>query len=167
MDDYEEKMKRSSKVVPIVAGLLCFGALPVQADTTGFLLSQGAGKLVDTLIAIGYGNLTPYETLVSLRANANPSLASVLTDGFFLTLAACPGSSPIFSTHLSSYAGHGLLINANCTVVNTALQGSGFNGLTGTTTLSTSISGLSSASALVSSISSAPIYSADPYSGYA
>jgi len=97
---------------------------------------------------------------VQIQQNTVPSLvvAGVLTPAFIHTLASCPINSPIFTNNLSSYAGHGVLINADCTVQTTSLQGSGFNGLTGATTFAAIISG---GSTNVAAISLSPAYALD------
>ena len=132
--------------------------LPAEAQTSGFVLAQGPGKLVDALIAAGHGDDNLYQALVDITADTNPSVAVVLTPAFLQTLKACPANSAIVANKLSSYAGSGVLINTNCTAMATGLQGGGLNGLAGTTTLSTAISGVSARAAVVSSTSANPIY---------
>ena len=143
----------------LIAIALVLAALPAQAltPTTGVVIAEGPGKLVDALIAAGYGSDNLYETLQAVRAEADPSISNVLTDAFLLTLVACPAGSTIFTTHLSAYAGSGVLIGSDCTVKATNMVPSGFNGLAGTTTLSTVITGVSAPVAAVASTSSAPI----------
>jgi hypothetical protein len=126
----------------LIAIALVLAALPAQALTTGFVIGEGPGKLVDSLIAAGYGPENLYDTLISIQADTNPSVSPILTDAFINTLAACPANSPIFTTHLSAYAGNGVVIYSDCTAAATYVQGSGFNGLAGNTTLATDISGV-------------------------
>ena len=138
--------------------VLVLAALPAQALTSGIVLGEGPGKLVDALIAAGYGSLNLYNALVEIRNNSNPSVQGVITNAFMITLAACPVNSTIFTVPLSSYAGNGVLINADCTAQATGLQGSGFNGLAGATTVSEVISGVSAPAAI---ISLSPAYALD------
>lgn len=91
--------------------------MPVQAQTSGFILGEGPGKLVDSLIAAGYANASLYQALLGVRAVANPSISGVVTDAFITSLASCQASSAVKANMLSSYAGNGVLINANCTAV--------------------------------------------------
>lgn len=152
-------MKPRARYLSLIAIVLVLAALPAQAQTSGFVLGEGPGKLVDALIAAGYGNINLYDTLTQIVQDTNPTVAGVLTPTFLGTLHSCPyPSSPIFATTLAAYAGHGILINADCTVQTTSLQGSGFNGLAGNTTLSTVITGVSARAAV---ISLSPAYALD------
>ncbi|MGA3098651.1 MAG: IPTL-CTERM sorting domain-containing protein [Bryobacteraceae bacterium] len=137
--------------------MLVLAALPAGAQTQGFLLGEGPGKLVDSLIATGYGSVNLYQTLVAIQQNTNPTTAGVITDAFLNTLQTCPAGSVIFTNKLSAYAGNGVVVSANCTAVAVAsLKPSSYNGLAGTTTLSTTINGVGPA-AVISSTSAAPI----------
>ncbi|MGA9624733.1 MAG: hypothetical protein WBQ65_09705 [Bryobacteraceae bacterium] len=153
-------MQLRTRYLALVAVPLVLAALPARAQTSGFVLGEGPGKLVDALIAAGYSNLNLYETLVQIQQNTVPSLvvAGVLTPAFLDTLYSCPINSPIFTQPLSAYAGHGVAVYADCTVQTTGLQGSGFNGLAGTTTFAAIISG---GSTNVAAISLSPAYALD------
>ena len=123
----------------------------------GFVLGEGPGKLVDSLIAAGYGSDNLYDALVAVQLDTDPSISPVLTDAFLSTLASCPANSTIFTTKLSAYAGSGVAIYADCTAVATSLHGSGFNGLAGNTMLATVISGVGHAAV----VSVSPAYAMD------
>ena len=74
------------------------------------------------------------------------------------TLASCPLNSATFTNKLSSYAGYGVVVYADCTVQITGVQGSSFNGKPGTTSLAVTITGAGPATA-VTSTSSTPLTS--------
>jgi hypothetical protein len=152
-------MQLRTRYLALVAVPLVLAALPARAQTSGFVLAEGPGKLVDALIAAGYGSLNLYDALVDIEAGTNPSVYGTLTPLFLQTVQSCPASSAIFTTHLSAYAGSGVVVYADCTVQTTSLQPSGFNGLAGTTTLSTAIIGVSAPAAM---ISLSPAYALDP-----
>lgn len=137
--------KRHSVLIFLAAGLLGLAALPASAQTSGFVIGEGPGKLVDSLIAAGYGSENLYQTLLDIYVDSNPGVSPILTDAFINTLAACPANSTIFTTQLSAYAGNGVVIYSDCTAAATYVQGSGFNGLAGNTTLATNISGVGAA----------------------
>jgi hypothetical protein len=130
--------------------LACLAALPARAVTAnGIAISQGPGKLVSSLITAGYGSVDLYETLVLIQRETNPSLAGVITPAFIETLASCPLNSTIFTTLLSSYP-NGVVIYEDCTVQPFSPTASGYNGLPGSTTLSTVITGVSAPAAAIS-----------------
>jgi len=151
-------MQLRTRYLALVAVPLVLAVLPAQAQTSGFVLAEGPGNLVDALIAAGYGNLNLYQALVEIDNNANPSVAGVLTP-FMITLTACPVNSTIFTVPLSSYAGSGVVVYADCTAQATSLNASGFNGLAGTTTVSEAIAGVNKPAAI---ISLSPAYALDP-----
>jgi hypothetical protein len=142
--------KRHSVLIFLAVGLSGLAALPARAQTSGVVLAQGPGKLVDSMIAAGYGNDNLYEALLQMTADSNPPVADVMTFAFLSTLRACPANSTIYTTLLNSYAGSGVVVYANCTASATGLQGSGFNGLAGSTTRSFVLSGVSARAAVVS-----------------
>jgi hypothetical protein len=136
--------------MPLTAAILGLAVLPAEAQTSGVILGEGPGKLVDALIGIGYGSDNLYQALVDIALDTNPGVSGVLTPTFLLTLKACGPATPVKANLLSGYAGGGVLINADCTAMATGLQGSGFNGLAGTSTQFTAISGLSTPAAVIS-----------------
>jgi len=139
--------------------LLAAAALPGRAQTSGILIAEGPGKLVDALIAAGYGNLSLYQAVMALQEDSDPSLEDLgaIKETFLDTLATCPANSPVFTTTMTSYAGTGVAIYADCTVAASSLPGSGFDGLAGSTTTATVISGAASAAAVTFS----PAYAVD------
>jgi hypothetical protein len=149
--------KRHSVLIFLAVGLSGLAALPARAQTSGVVLAQGPGKLVDSMIAAGYGNDNLYEALLQIVSDTNPPVSGVITPAFLNTLRSCPENSGIFTNPLSSYAGTGVLINTDCTALATGLQGSGFNGLPGSTTLATVIAGVGPASV----VSLSPAYALD------
>jgi hypothetical protein len=151
-------MKHRARYLSLIAIVLVLAALPAQAQTSGIVLGEGPGKLVDALIANGYAAANLYQALVAIQSNTAPAVTGVITPAFLATLASCPVNSVIFTNPLSGYAGHGVLINADCTVQTTNLQASGFNGLTGATTFAAIISG---GSTNVAAISLSPAYALD------
>jgi hypothetical protein len=145
--------------------ILVLAALPAQAQVQSFALTEGPGKLISSLIAIGYGSDNLYQVLVNFAAESNPSVSGVLTPSFLATLKACPAGSSIFTNTLSAYAGSKVLISTDCTVVQTRYaNGAGQNGGTGVNTLAFAISGLSAPAAIVSSAT--PFYIYDPTGDY-
>jgi hypothetical protein len=99
-------MKPHARYLSLIAIVLVLAALPAQAQTSGFILGEGPGKLVDALIAAGYGSSSLYNALVNLQNNTNPSVADVITPAFLATLQSCPyPGSPIFATTLAGAAG--------------------------------------------------------------
>lgn len=73
-------MQLRTRYLALVAVPLVLAVLPAQAQTSGFVLAEGPGNLVDALIAAGYGNLNLYQALVEIDNNANPSVAGVGSD---------------------------------------------------------------------------------------
>jgi len=145
--------------------MLVLAALPAQAQVQSFALTEGPGKLISSLIAIGYGSDNLYQVLVNFADESNPSVSGVLTPSFLATLKACPAGSSVFTNTLSAYAGSEILISTDCTVVQTKFaNGAGQNGGTGVSTLAFVISGLSAPAAIVSSAT--PFYVYDPTGDY-
>ena len=80
---------RSLAFIAVVCGI---AALPARAVTpaSGFVIGEGPGKLVDALIANGYGNYNLYSALVAIQNNTSPALYGVLTIAFVTTLQGVP-----------------------------------------------------------------------------
>ena len=140
-----------------IAIALVLAALPAQALTTGVVIAQGPGKLVDSLIAAGAGSGNLYDVLLQLMSNSTPTVAGVISPLFLAALGSNCGTTPVYTTSLSAYAASGVLIGSDCTVKATNMVPSGFNGLPGTSALLTAFPFISAPAALVSSTSSAPI----------
>jgi hypothetical protein len=180
--DWLRLMKPRTAHLPLIALLLVLAALPARTQVQSLALTAGPGKLIDSLIAAGYGGLNLYNTLVTIQNNTNPAVTGVITPAFLATLQSCPASSPLFTTTLSNYTvstypgggaldawpGGGVLVSTDCTVVETRdLNPSGYNGLTGYNTLATSILGLSGLAAVITPTNPAtPIAVFDPTGDY-
>ncbi len=121
-------------------------ALPVPGNetttntATTFVLSNEDGKLIDQLLAAGYGNKSLYMTLVAIQASSG----GVISNKFLDVLAACPGASPIFTQKLKDYAGisGGIAINTDGTVFATSIKGRSYYGQTGYSTYPPNHSGV-------------------------
>jgi len=82
----------------------------VNQDT--FVLSDEApGHLITMLVNAGYGDLNLYQTLVTIKNNASPSVAGLLTPAFMNALQICPPSSEIFTTLLKDTLAHGISVS--------------------------------------------------------
>jgi hypothetical protein len=101
--------KRHSVLIFLAAGLSGMAALPASAQTNGFVIGEGPGKLVDSLISAGYGGLSLYEAMVQIATETDPSISAITTT-FITKLQSCPANSTIFTTQLSAYAGNGVVI---------------------------------------------------------
>ena len=121
-------------------------ALPVPGNetttntATTFVLSNEDGKLIDQLLAAGYGNKSLYMTLVAIQASSG----GVISNKFLDALGACPGASPIFTQKLKDYAGisGGIAINTDGTVFATSIKGRSYYGQTGYSTYPPNHSGV-------------------------
>jgi hypothetical protein len=114
-----------------------------SADT--FILSDEGGGLITELVAAGYGNYSPYQALLVLREEADPSITSVLPDAFLNALAAEPASAEIFTHTLTEYTGKTIAISTNGTVQTVSIYGRTYLGATGTNTMASNISGVGNA----------------------
>ena len=121
-------------------------ALPVPGNkattdtATTFVLSNEEGKLIDRLLAAGYGNMDLYMTLVALQGSSG----GVISNTFLDVLAACPAGSPIFTQELNNYAGisDGIAINTDGTVFTTSIKGRSYYGQPGYSTYPPNQSGV-------------------------
>jgi hypothetical protein len=76
-------------------------AVNINVNQDTFVLSnEGPGYGISALVNAGYGNYSLYDTLLAIRADADPSVSSILTDSFLSALGNCPPSSQIFATQL-------------------------------------------------------------------
>lgn len=150
-------MRHRNRYGILATVVLGLAVTPAWAATSGFVIGEGPGKLVDSLLLAGYGSDNLYAALVDIAGNTNPTVSGILTQSYLLTLKACDASTPVKANLLSAYAGTGVLINADCTASAISLQASGFNGLAGSTTLATTISGAGAAAV----ISLSPAYTLD------
>ena len=82
-------------------------ALPVPGNetttntATTIVLSNEEGRMIDQLIAAGYGNVSLYRTLAVIQDTSG----GVISDEFMEALGACPAGSPIFTKKLKDYEG--------------------------------------------------------------
>ena len=147
-------MRRFRDVSIPAAFLLCLlvavcpawgGAVTVNTSAQTFILSNEGGGLITQLLNGGYGNVNPYQALVDIVKETNPSVAGIITPAFLQALQNCPPSSQIFTTTLSSYNGASIAISTDGTVQTTSVLGATYNGQSGTSTLVSAISGVGSA----------------------
>ena len=115
------------------------------------------------LIAVSVAASTTWAVIPSdallqkLRPQGNVSDdAGILTPAFLAALGACPPSSQVFTTTLSSYnsSGTAIAISTDCTVQTVSISGATYSGQAGTTTLVTNISGVGPANFTYSTTSS-------------
>jgi hypothetical protein len=130
----------------LIAIVLVLAALPAQAATyqTFVLSNEGANGFITQLLAAGYGNLNPYQALVLIQNNSDPTIASVITPAFLNTLASQAASSAIFTTPLSSVSPgtQAIAISTDGTFQVVSIVGASFQGAPATTTLVAQISGV-------------------------
>ncbi len=127
--EYYIDLKSGGKTYKVFAIAWSSGETP---QPTTFVLSNEEGRLIDQMIAAGYGNASLYETLVGLKDTSG----GVISDEFIEVLRACPASSPIFTHKLNEYAGitGGIAINTDGTAFNTNIKGRSYYGQPGYST---------------------------------
>jgi len=147
-------------VLLFVLSLTASGAwaqkINVNQDT--FVLSNEAnGYFITMLINAGYGNLNLYQTLVTIKNNATPSVAGILTPAFMSTLQNCPPGSEIFTTLLKDTVAHGISVSISTdgTARYDDIEGRPFMG--SYPTLQSNISGVGNASFTHSTDSQLPL----------
>ena len=101
------------------AGSTIWVKAPIVATT--FVLSNEEGRLIDKLIADGYGNSNLYQVLVSIAPASN----GIISDAYLDTLALCDSGSEIFTYKLNDFAGlnGGVAINTDGTIFTTSIRG--------------------------------------------
>jgi hypothetical protein len=142
----------------IVVSAIPVMAVNVNVNQSTFVLSNEApGYAISALVKAGYANFSLYDTLLAIRADADPSVSSILTDAFISTLANAPASSKIFITHLKDVDSQGAIIGINTdgtfltngvivglinftTLTNGNIFGSNYQGKQGITSLDTVVS---------------------------
>jgi hypothetical protein len=138
-------------------------ALPVQAENnsvqTIVLSDEGPGLGRTALTNAGYGDYSPYQALVQIQRNSDPSLASILTPSFLNEIASLPSSSPIFSTNLWNYStlGTSIAISTDGTVQTVSIKGSTYYNAQGSTSLDAVVSGVMGTFRAVYSSTQAPL----------
>jgi hypothetical protein len=89
-------------------------AVNVNVNQDTFVLSNEApGYGMSALVNAGYANYSLYDTLLAIRAGADPSVSSILTDAFLSTLGNAPASAKIFTTQLKDVNSQGVAIGIN------------------------------------------------------
>ncbi|MGA2781489.1 MAG: hypothetical protein ABSF13_06155 [Smithella sp.] len=164
LDSTPQSVTAVSKAAVMRAGISINigGNLTVNTSANTFILSNEGGGLISQLIAAGYGNYNLYDALQALRAEADPSISSVLTDAFLTALASCPAGSAIFTHKLSEFeyigSGAGIAISDDGTVTFVSVFGRTYY-TAGYPTLSSAISGVGNAAFTHSSDTSSPLTS--------
>ncbi len=113
---------KTSALKSSLRGLVCLSVLALTASNTWaqminvnqdtFVLSNEApGYFITMLINAGYGDLNFYQTLVTIKNNASPSVAGLLTPAFMTALATCPPRSEIFATKLKDTVAQGISVS--------------------------------------------------------
>ena len=107
------------------------------------LSNEAPGYGISAMVNAGYGDDNLYQTLVAIRAGANPSTSGILTDNFLKSLEICPDSSQIFTTQLKDVnsPGTAVAISTDGTVRTVSIYGSIYNGAPATLTLDTVVYG--------------------------
>ena len=105
--------------------------------------ADNEGGLIDALIAAGHEDYNLYEVLELLQ----PHFSSVITERFMKTLASNPADSEIFDAALSNFSSeynNPIGINTDGTLIVAIILGRDYNGDTGYTTTTSSLSGVGS-----------------------
>ena len=110
---------------------------------TLILSDEAPGNLISVLIKTEYGNYNLYQVLLQLQADANPSIAGMITPTFLSALASCPAGSQILSIKLNSFpAGSSLAISTDGTVQTVNVHANDYYNKHGVSALLSSISGV-------------------------
>jgi hypothetical protein len=141
-------LKLSMSGVVLLSILAPLSLSPAYSGETGktqntFVLSDEApGNLFSMLDKAGYGNYNLYQTLLQMQADANPSVAGIITSAFLSALASCPAGSQIFIAKLNdSRSASSLAVSTDCTVQAVNVDAKDYYSKTGASTLLSSISG--------------------------
>jgi hypothetical protein len=137
-------------------------AINVYVNQHTFVLSnEASGYAISALVNSGYANYSLYDTLLAIRADADPSVSGILSDAFLSTLGNAPVSSKIFTTQLKDVNSQGATIGINTdgtiltngvimgivnftTLTNGDIFGSTYQGKQGITSLDTVVSSVGS-----------------------
>ena len=137
------------KSILLTACILAMSLISASAQVTTnqdtFILSnEGPGYLITTLVNNGYGAYNLYQTLLAIRADADPSTSGIITDKFLSELRTNSASSQIFTILLSSLnsSGVSLAVSTDGTVLTTNIFGATYYGQSGTSNLVADISGV-------------------------
>jgi hypothetical protein len=156
-----------SLIVVMFLGIVAYAypvkAINVNVNQHTFVLSNEApGYAISLLVNAGYANYSLYDTLLAIRADADPSVSSILTDAFLSTVGNAPASAQVFTTKLKDVNSQGATIGistdgtflTNGVIVGLAVNyttltsgdifGSTYQGKQGITSLDTVVSGAGS-----------------------
>ena len=136
----------------VFAFLFVLAALSISPAYSGeigrtlntFILSdEEPGNLITKLGKTEYGNYNLYQALLQIQADANPSIASMITPTFLSALASCPAGSQILTIKLNSFpAGSSLAISTDGTVQTANVHASDYYNKHEVSALLSSISGV-------------------------
>jgi len=113
-----------------------------KTQNTFVISDEEPGNLLSRLKNAGYGNYNLYQTLLQMQADANPSVAGIITPAFLNTLANCPTGSQIFTTKLNEFSSdNSLAVSTDGTVQTIKVYAKDYFNRTGASTLLCSLSG--------------------------
>jgi len=113
-----------------------------KTQNTIVLSDEAPGNLFSLLNKAGYGNYNLYQTLLLIQADANPSVAGIITAAFLNTLANCPAGSQIFTTKLNDFrSDSSLAVSTDGTVQTVKVEAKDYYNKSRASTLLSSISG--------------------------
>jgi hypothetical protein len=145
------KSLRLKLLLSCFAFLLILATLAINQSYSGeigktqntFVISdEEPGNLLSRLKNAGYGNYNLYQTLLQMQADANPSVAGIITPAFLNTLANCPTGSQIFTTKLNDFrSDNSLAVSTDGTVQTIKVYVKDYFNRTGASTLLCSLSG--------------------------
>jgi hypothetical protein len=141
-------------------------AININTNADCFALSNEAtGDLISQLAGAGYGDFNFYQTLVEIRADANPSVADFIPDSFLAALQAEPASAEIFTILLNTLDIPGITVEgcSNGSLQTVPISGY-FSAAEGFPTLVSDISGVGNTN-FTRSTGSIPIASFDVTTG--
>jgi hypothetical protein len=132
--------------------LTMFAIIPAFSDEVGtnqdtFILSdETPGNLVSVLVKAEYGNYNLYQALLQIQADANPTIAGIITPAFLNALTRCPTDSQIFTAKLNTFPdGSSLAISTDGTVQTVSVHANDYYNKPGAFTLLSSITGVGNA----------------------
>lgn len=130
------------KSFSVLCIFLCLTTLAFSADT--FILnSDSPAALISTMINKGYGNYTVYQALLQMQADADPSVAGIISPSFLSALSNSPPDSPIFTEKLTSFpADRSLAISTNGTIKSVKICITDYTANPASSTQATRISGI-------------------------
>jgi hypothetical protein len=119
------------------------GADTNKTSDTFILSDEEPGNLITKLVNTGYGTYNIYQALLQIQADANPSVAGIITPAFLSAFASCPAGSQIFTAKLNDFpAGSSLAISTDGTVQTVKVHANDFYNKPGVSALLSSISGV-------------------------